>query len=562
MNQKRGATSPAQVNQGKKPDEKDSPTSPSTGLFGYLFSGGAQKSVEVTKPLNNLSPINLSPVGKLQGNIDITSESFLRAYEEESRANLERWSPNKTPSRPESGRIQQARDEPSWANRTPETERSPNKEIANVESEPNKGETWASKAAKQKQMEERGASLQMSQVEPVFAVENDGAMREELEVEIESINGKPYKGTIPPLEAKHAIYRDCLGLDFKNFDGVRNGYRGAPVLIFKLKKAMNVDDLLCVQFFEYTRTYTSQGQKVEDKIGCKIRGLRSKPMEMEAFPNENHDDGTRIVQIEGCEYRVPEEEIVAWLELYGSVESELVENCFNDADDLEGTNRTGSYSVKMKLNCEIPQMLPMAGRRVKMYYRGIQKLCTNCFGHHNRRGCQSRRVPWIDYVKNFVDKNPNIPRNYFGKWMDILHKVEKTQEEKSNVQTKEHTQKAVKEIDLAGSEEVELNEVTTDGGERGSDEGKGNESAAKMPEQNQPKPPTKPKPSDFNVPETDEEYDRMVEGMMTCGMRFNEAEANLKTRKTAYNRAVREYDRDNKPPVTRKAPGKARKSSF
>ena len=154
MNQKRGATSPAQVNQGKKPDEKDSPTSPSTGLFGYLFSGGAQKSVVVTKPLNNLSP-----VGKLQGDIDITSESFLRAYEEESRANLERWSPNKTPSRPESGRIQQARDEPSWANRTPETERSPNKEIANVESEPNKGETWASRAAKQKQMEERGTSL-------------------------------------------------------------------------------------------------------------------------------------------------------------------------------------------------------------------------------------------------------------------------------------------------------------------------------------------------------------------------------------------------------------------
>ena len=83
-----------------------------------------------------------------------------------------------------------------------------------------------------------------------------------------------------------------------------------------------------------------------------------------------------------------------------------------------------------------------------------------------------------------------------------------------------------------------------------------------MPEQNPPKQPTKPKPSDFNVPETDEEFNRMVEGMMTCGMRFNEAEANIKTRKTAYNRAMREYDRDNKPPVTRKAPGKARKSSF
>jgi hypothetical protein len=47
-------------------------------------------------------------------------------------------------------------------------------------------------------------------------------------------------------------------------------------LIFKLENAMNVNDLLCVQFFEYKKTYTMQGVEVEDKIGCKIRGLRSK----------------------------------------------------------------------------------------------------------------------------------------------------------------------------------------------------------------------------------------------------------------------------------------------
>ena len=31
-----------------------------------------------------------------------------------------------------------------------------------------------------------------------------------------------------------------------------------------------------------------------------------------------------------------------------------------------GTNRTGNYSVMMRLNSNIPQMLPMAGRRVKI----------------------------------------------------------------------------------------------------------------------------------------------------------------------------------------------------
>jgi hypothetical protein len=64
------------------------------------------------------------------------------------------------------------------------------------------------------------------------------------------------------------------------------------------------------------------------------------------------------------------------------------------------------------------------------------------------------------------------------------------------------------------------------------------------------------------VLETNKEYDRMVEGMMTGGMHFKEVEANIKTRKTAYNRAMREFDRNNKPPGSQKALGKARKSIF
>ena len=35
-------------------------------------------------------------------------------------------------------------------------------------------------------------------------------------------------------------------------------------------------------------------------------------------------------------------------------------------DETEGTNRTGNYSVLMKLDSNIPQLLPMAGRRIKI----------------------------------------------------------------------------------------------------------------------------------------------------------------------------------------------------
>ncbi len=48
-------------------------------------------------------------------------------------------------------------------------------------------------------------------------------------------------------------------------------------------------------------------------------------------------------------------------------------------------------------------------------------------------------------------------------------------------------------------------------------------------------PPTK---KDFNVPKTDEEFSLMVESMIKCGMRYSEAEANIKARKTAFNNAA------------------------
>ena len=62
--------------------------------------------------------------------------------------------------------------------------------------------------------------------------------------------------------------------DFSNFDGVRFAFRGTPVEVFKLKTAINVDELFKIQNFEFTWKSTRQGKTHVDKIGCKIRGLR------------------------------------------------------------------------------------------------------------------------------------------------------------------------------------------------------------------------------------------------------------------------------------------------
>ena len=79
-------------------------------------------------------------------------------------------------------------------------------------------------------------------------------MRQEVEIALLTLNGNKFVGTITPQEAKFSIYRDILGFqDFANFDGVRLAFRGVPVIVFELKNAINVDEMIELQHFEFNR---------------------------------------------------------------------------------------------------------------------------------------------------------------------------------------------------------------------------------------------------------------------------------------------------------------------
>ena len=43
-----------------------------------------------------------------------------------------------------------------------------------------------------------------------------------------------------------------------------------------------------------------------------------------------------MVKIEGCDYKISEEMLLSWLAEYGEVQSELVEDVFDDSEDSEG----------------------------------------------------------------------------------------------------------------------------------------------------------------------------------------------------------------------------------
>ena len=65
--------------------------------------------------------------------------------------------------------------------------------------------------------------------------------------------------------------------------------------------------------------------------------------------------------------------------------------------------------------------------RVKIYYRGVRKLCTNCFNQHLKIDCKNEKVKWIDYVKWLVSKNPEFSNEQYGRWIQNLEKEDKHQ---------------------------------------------------------------------------------------------------------------------------------------
>ncbi len=387
---------------------------------------------------------------------------------------------------------------------------------------------------------------------PFFSMKNEGAFREELEVEIQTINDQPFRGTITRQEAKHRIYKEALGCPFSNFRGARTGYKACPTATFMLKKAINIDDLAPFQNFSFERKYNkADGTEVVDVLKCKLKGVRtvSGGDETPSFS----DEWTRVVKIEGCDYRVSGDVILEWLGHYGEVLSELVEDVFEDSEDSEGDNATGIYSVRMRLSRNIPQLLPVDGRRIKIYYRNINKLCTSCFGQHGRRDCKEEKVKWIDYVDKFIAANPEINPALYGKWVNIIGREKRQQQI-------DHTHYISKQSNIDHLAERPLSEVSKTSILDIPDTAQ--ESNKSPAEESRPAQiASKPRPEDFNLPANPDEWKDVVEKLMALGLSNKEANASLDKRRRQFNNALKEYSNGGTS-VTRKGRPKSRKNSL
>ena len=64
----------------------------------------------------------------------------------------------------------------------------------------------------------------------------EGSMRDDLVIEIQTVNGEKFKGSVNVKEAKDDIFKGKLGLDVKLLHGIRFGFSTYPVVKFKLKE--------------------------------------------------------------------------------------------------------------------------------------------------------------------------------------------------------------------------------------------------------------------------------------------------------------------------------------
>jgi hypothetical protein len=73
--------------------------------------------------------------------------------------------------------------------------------------------------------------------------------------------------------------------------------------------------------------------------------------------------------------------------------------------------------------------------------------------------------------------------------------------------------------------------------------------------------PDKPKPEDFNLPSSQEEWKEIVDKMVALGLSSKEANASLEKRRKMYNTALKEYSNSGST-ASKKGRPKSRKNSL
>jgi hypothetical protein len=97
------------------------------------------------------------------------------------------------------------------------------------------------------------------------------------------------------------------------------------------------------------------------------------------------------------------------------------------------------FTVDVKLDRHVPDILPIRGKRVRLTYPGIPAFCSKCWEiGHAFRDCTKNKTNWLEYVADFYAKD-EVTDEMLGSWIESLEKYHPhcggKKKQKSNPQT-------------------------------------------------------------------------------------------------------------------------------
>lgn len=272
-----------------------------------------------------------------------------------------------------------------------------------------------------------------------WAGTSTGKKRSQFTVDVLTLDGQVMKDQLNQTERLKIFAK--MGFSSTNYNGESEGFAGHPIYTFRLKEEVDISTIPSSRIEISRMKRHIDGTKTKQIVGCKVRDIDEDASNF-STKNSTYDPNIKWVKFEKTLYKFKEEHVKNWLDVYGELLTnvqEETEEMFipepesDESDDdcsvldedflagLPATKGTGTYKAKMKLKSRPPQYLPVYGQKVRVHYQGIEKMCTHCYrGGHLKKNCKNEKVPWINYVKTFMDKNTQIPSEMYGRWWKVV----------------------------------------------------------------------------------------------------------------------------------------------
>ena len=123
-------------------------------------------------------------------------------------------------------------------------------------------------------------------------------------------------------------------------------------------------------------------------------------------------DITEKIKIEGSNYELKESHIISWLHNYGVVESSLEEEAVVLGEESEAVQvSTGTYLVQVCLKRHIPNIVPMQGIKIRIWYSGVKIQCGICHGYHKKEKNFLHEKSFDVYTSGFKENKPQMPKH-------------------------------------------------------------------------------------------------------------------------------------------------------